>query len=214
MSRRFLSVAFVSIVCLYWVTASGFAHRSPRSRSLRAAAVDIRSSGRPARRQAPSPTGRRPGGSASAAGTAGRSRRPRPFLSGWPGFNPPIPDYLYVMTNWYQPSTIRFLRDGQHQSDLGHVQHRLLDPHREGAARDAPRVHRRVPPPGHPRDGLRVGGQHVLGGHVRARARVEELGQHRQRRQARPLWRRRLHQDGTRDALHGRSDQSRSGATT
>ncbi len=32
------------------------------------------------------------------------------MLSGWAGFNPPIPDYLYVMTNWYQPSTIRFLR--------------------------------------------------------------------------------------------------------
>ena len=32
-------------------------------------------------------------------------------LSGWPGFNPPIPDYLYVMTNWYQPWTIRLLRE-------------------------------------------------------------------------------------------------------
>jgi hypothetical protein len=32
------------------------------------------------------------------------------MLSGWPGFNPPIPDYLYVMTNWYQPSTIGLLR--------------------------------------------------------------------------------------------------------
>jgi len=32
------------------------------------------------------------------------------MLSGWPGFNPPIPDYLYVMTNLYQPSTIALLR--------------------------------------------------------------------------------------------------------
>ena len=32
-------------------------------------------------------------------------------LSGWPGFNPPIPDYLYVMTNWYRPETIRLLRE-------------------------------------------------------------------------------------------------------
>lgn len=32
------------------------------------------------------------------------------FLSGWDGFNPPIPDYLFVMTNWYRPSTIPFLR--------------------------------------------------------------------------------------------------------
>src|SRR6516165_3987373 len=33
------------------------------------------------------------------------------FLSGWAGFNPPIPDYLYVMTNWYDPRTIGLLRD-------------------------------------------------------------------------------------------------------
>jgi hypothetical protein len=32
------------------------------------------------------------------------------FLSGWPGFNPPIPDYVHVMTNWYHPSTVEFLR--------------------------------------------------------------------------------------------------------
>lgn len=34
------------------------------------------------------------------------------FLSGWPGLNPPDPDYVFVTTNWYDPSTIRFLRDG------------------------------------------------------------------------------------------------------
>lgn len=33
------------------------------------------------------------------------------MLSGWPGFNPPIPDYVYAMTNWYQPSTIGLLRE-------------------------------------------------------------------------------------------------------
>ena len=33
------------------------------------------------------------------------------FLSGWPGFNPPIPDYLYVMTNWYDPRTVALLRE-------------------------------------------------------------------------------------------------------
>ena len=32
-------------------------------------------------------------------------------LSGWKGFNPPIPDYLYVMTNWYRPETIQLLRE-------------------------------------------------------------------------------------------------------
>ena len=33
------------------------------------------------------------------------------ILSGWPGFNPPIPDYLSTMTNWYRPETIRLLRE-------------------------------------------------------------------------------------------------------
>lgn len=32
-------------------------------------------------------------------------------LSGWPGMNPPSPSILYAMTNWYDPSTVRFLRD-------------------------------------------------------------------------------------------------------
>ena len=36
------------------------------------------------------------------------------FLSGWPGFNPPIPDYLYVMTNWYDPSTVALLREASY----------------------------------------------------------------------------------------------------
>ncbi len=33
------------------------------------------------------------------------------FLSGWPGFNPPIPDYVEVMTNWYDPRTVALLRE-------------------------------------------------------------------------------------------------------
>lgn len=32
------------------------------------------------------------------------------LLSGWPNFNPPVPDYLYAMTNWYDTSTVRFLQ--------------------------------------------------------------------------------------------------------
>jgi len=32
------------------------------------------------------------------------------FLSGWPGFNPPDPDTVYAMTNWYDPRTISLLR--------------------------------------------------------------------------------------------------------
>ena len=33
------------------------------------------------------------------------------MLSGWPGFNPPIPDNVYTMSNWYDPQTIHLLRD-------------------------------------------------------------------------------------------------------
>jgi hypothetical protein len=33
------------------------------------------------------------------------------FLSGWPGFNPPTPDNVYVMTNWYDPRTVTLLRE-------------------------------------------------------------------------------------------------------
>lgn len=33
------------------------------------------------------------------------------MLSGWPGFNPPVPDYLGTMTNWYDPATVRLLRE-------------------------------------------------------------------------------------------------------
>jgi hypothetical protein len=34
------------------------------------------------------------------------------FLSGWPGMNPPLPDYVFTTTNWYEPGTVQFLRDG------------------------------------------------------------------------------------------------------
>jgi hypothetical protein len=33
------------------------------------------------------------------------------FLSGWPGMNPPVPDYVYTTTNWYDLSTVQLLRD-------------------------------------------------------------------------------------------------------
>lgn len=41
----------------------------------------------------------------------GRIETAKAFLSGWPGFNPPIPDYLSAMTNWYDLRTIRLLRE-------------------------------------------------------------------------------------------------------
>jgi hypothetical protein len=41
----------------------------------------------------------------------GRIETAKAFLSGWPGFNPPDPNLLETMTNWYQPETVRFLRE-------------------------------------------------------------------------------------------------------
>ncbi len=39
----------------------------------------------------------------------GRIETAKAFLSGWPGLNPPNPDYLYTMTNWYDPKTVQLL---------------------------------------------------------------------------------------------------------
>lgn len=41
----------------------------------------------------------------------GRIETAKAMLSGWPGFNPPIPDYLDSMTNWYTPRTVRLLKE-------------------------------------------------------------------------------------------------------
>lgn len=41
----------------------------------------------------------------------GRIETAKAFLSGWPGFNPPAPDQVESMTNWYTPRTIELLRE-------------------------------------------------------------------------------------------------------
>jgi hypothetical protein len=41
----------------------------------------------------------------------GRIETAKAMLSGWPGFNPPDPNLLETMTNWYQPETVRLLRE-------------------------------------------------------------------------------------------------------
>jgi len=33
------------------------------------------------------------------------------MLSSYPGFNPPIPDYVYALTNWLDPRTVSLLRE-------------------------------------------------------------------------------------------------------
>jgi hypothetical protein len=40
----------------------------------------------------------------------GRIETAKAMLSGWPGFNPPDPDRLFAMTNWYDTRTISLLR--------------------------------------------------------------------------------------------------------
>jgi hypothetical protein len=41
----------------------------------------------------------------------GRIETAKAMLSGWPGFNPPDPNRLETMTNWYHPETVRYLRE-------------------------------------------------------------------------------------------------------
>ena len=41
----------------------------------------------------------------------GRIETAKAVLSGWPGFNPPDPNRVEAMTNWYRPETVRFLRE-------------------------------------------------------------------------------------------------------
>ncbi len=41
----------------------------------------------------------------------GRIETAKAMLSGWPGFNPPDPNLLESMTNWYRPETVRYLRE-------------------------------------------------------------------------------------------------------
>ena len=36
----------------------------------------------------------------------GRIETAKAMLSGWPGFNPPDPNRLETMTNWYHPETV------------------------------------------------------------------------------------------------------------
>lgn len=55
----------------------------------------------------------RPGRIRFARWDGGPIETAKAMLSGWPGFNPPVPDYLYTMTNWYDPSTVRLLREAR-----------------------------------------------------------------------------------------------------
>ena len=41
----------------------------------------------------------------------GRIETAKAMLSGWPGFNPPVPDFIESMTNWYTPPTVQLLVD-------------------------------------------------------------------------------------------------------
>ena len=58
------------------------------------------------------PAWAKPGAIRIARWDGGRIETAKAILSGWPGFNPPIPDNLYTMSNWYNLDTIHLLRDG------------------------------------------------------------------------------------------------------
>ena len=53
----------------------------------------------------------RPGRIRFARWDGGRLETAKAMLSGWPGFNPPDPNRLETMTNWYHPETVQYLRD-------------------------------------------------------------------------------------------------------
>ncbi|MEK7404549.1 MAG: hypothetical protein AAB225_05530 [Acidobacteriota bacterium] len=57
------------------------------------------------------PAWARPGRIRFARWDGGRIETAKAFLSGWPGFNPPNPDYLHSMSTWYELGTIRLLRE-------------------------------------------------------------------------------------------------------
>lgn len=57
------------------------------------------------------PTWAKPGAIRFARWDGGRIETAKAMLSGWPGFNPPDPDRVFTMTNWYDPSTVRLLRE-------------------------------------------------------------------------------------------------------
>src|SRR6185295_14081210 len=63
------------------------------------------------------PVWAQPGSIRFARWDGGSIETAKAFLSGWPGFNPPIPSYVHVMTNWYDLRTVRFLR----QADINLV---------------------------------------------------------------------------------------------
>lgn len=53
----------------------------------------------------------RPGSIRFARWDGGPIETAKGFLSGWPGMNPPIPEFVDTTTNWYDPSTVKLLRD-------------------------------------------------------------------------------------------------------
>jgi hypothetical protein len=57
------------------------------------------------------PAWARPGTIRIARWDGGRIETAKAMLSGWPGFNPPIPDNVYTMSNWYDLDTIHLLRE-------------------------------------------------------------------------------------------------------
>ncbi|MFN7996894.1 MAG: hypothetical protein U0Q18_24990 [Bryobacteraceae bacterium] len=57
------------------------------------------------------PSWAEPGSIRFARWDGGRIETAKAMLSGWPGFNPPDPNRVDTMTNWYRPDTVRFLRE-------------------------------------------------------------------------------------------------------
>ena len=108
--RTYLSLMFLALSSL----GIGFAWGQNAPPGTESAAIAMRSpyllqwpAGPPA---SSVPDWARPGRIRFSRWDGGPIETAKAMLSGWPGFNPPTPDYLYVMTNWYEPRTIKLLR--------------------------------------------------------------------------------------------------------
>jgi hypothetical protein len=110
MSRRIVSLLAIALCCLCSLAAIGIAAPVAQEPIVSGGGGYPKAwpAGPP---ESSAPDWARPGTIRFARWDGGPIETAKGFLSGWPGMNPPIPDFVYSTTNWYDPSTVKFLRD-------------------------------------------------------------------------------------------------------
>ena len=110
MPSRFLTNVLLSLCCLsFFMGPEAVAQNEPATSAARTGYPAQWPAGPPATSV---PQWAHPGAIRFARWDGGPIETAKGFLSGWPGMNPPLPDYVFTTTNWYEPGTVRFLRDG------------------------------------------------------------------------------------------------------